>query len=255
MSSSGKRALRILAAVGESGHPMGVTEIARTLHIAPGTAFRGLDALQTAHLLARDPRAPRYALGPAALGLRQSLLAQFRIREVAMPYLRQLASSTGETCALYVRIGWYAACIATAPGSAEMTGGTILGGVEPLSTHIAGRAILAHITRNQMDRYRDWATARGIVISKAVEQDLGAIRARGFARSQPSESAALAVPILKSDQAFAAVLSEGENAGANRPGPKAQEIAEEIAALVRTNPALARQPFEHFDPDVVLLPS
>ena len=255
MSSSAKRALKILAAVGESGRPMGVTEIARMLHIAPGTAFRGMDALSRAHLLARDPRMPRYVLGPAALGLRQSLLAQFRIRDVALPYLRQLASATGETCALYVRIGWYAACVATAPGSAEMTGGTTFGGVEPLSTHIAGRAILAHITHNQIDRYRAWATERGIAISTTFEHDLGAIRARGFARSQVSESTALAVPILKSDQAFAAVLSEGENGGANRPGPQEQEIAREIAALVRANPALARQPFDHLDPDGVLLPS
>ena len=255
MSSSAKRALKILAAVGESGRPMGVTEIARMLHIAPGTAFRGMDALSRAHLLARDPRMPRYVLGPAALGLRQSLLAQFRIRDVAMPYLRQLASATGETCALYVRIGWYAACVATAPGSAEMTGGTTFGGVEPLSTHIAGRAILAHTTHNQIDRYRAWATARGIVIPKALERELGAIRAHGFARSQAPEPATLAVPILKLDQAFAAILSEGENAGANRPGPKGQEIAREIAALVSANPVLAHQPFAHFDPDAVLLPS
>ena len=255
MSSSAKRALKILAAVGKSGRPMGVTEIARTLHIAPGTAFRGLDALARAHLLARDPRAPRYALGPAALGLRQSLLGQFRIRDVAMPYLRQLASASGETCALYVRIGWYAACVAIAPGSAEMTSGTTHGTMQPLSTHIAGRAILAHMTRNQIERFSAWATARGIVIPKTLDQDLGAVRARGFARSSPSESTALAAPIFQSDQAFAAVLSEGENAATDRPGPKGQEIAVEIAARVRANPALARQPFDHCDPDAVLLPA
>jgi DNA-binding IclR family transcriptional regulator len=255
MSSSAKRALKILAAVGESGRPMGVTEIARTLHIAPGTAFRGLDALSRAHLLARDPRAPRYGVGPAALGLRQSLLAQFRLRDVAMPYLRQLASASGETCALYVRIGWYAACVATAPGSAEMTSGATFSGLQPLSTHVAGRAILAHITRNQIAHFRAWATARRIVIAKTGERDLAAIRAQGFARALPPESGALAVPILKSDQAFAAVLSEGEGAGANQPGPKGQEIAEEIAALVRANPALAHQPFDQFDPDDVVLPS
>jgi len=38
MSSSARRALKILAAVGEPGRPMGVTEIARALGIAPGTA-------------------------------------------------------------------------------------------------------------------------------------------------------------------------------------------------------------------------
>src|SRR5215510_15063041 len=100
MSSSAKRALKLLAAVGESGRPMGVTEIARTLGIAPGTAFRGLDALQSASLLSRDPSAPRFILGPAALGLRQTLLSLFRIRDVCVPYLRQLSSKSGETSSL-----------------------------------------------------------------------------------------------------------------------------------------------------------
>ena len=123
MSSSAKRALKILAAVGHSGRAMGVTEIARALGVAPGTAFRGLDALQRANLLARHPALPRYVLGPSALGLRQSLLSLFPIRDVCLPYLRQLASASGETSSLHVRIGWYAARIATAPGAAEMTSG------------------------------------------------------------------------------------------------------------------------------------
>jgi IclR family acetate operon transcriptional repressor len=255
MSSSAKRALKILAAVGESGRPMGVTEIARTLNIAPGTAFRSLDALQTAHLLARDPRAPRYALGSAALGLRQSLLAQFRIRDVATPYLRQLASATGETCSLHVRIGWYAACVATAHGSTEMTADVTAVGVQALSAHAAGRAILAHITHNQIDRYRAWATARGIVIPKTLERELGVIRARGFVLGAPSATNPVAFPILKADQAFAALSLDRGEAPSNQPPAEAREIARALAALVRANPALAHQPFEHFDPDEVVLPS
>ena len=255
MSSSAKRALKILAAVGQSGRPMGVTELARAIGITPGTAFRGLDALSGANLITRDPRAPRYALGPLALGLRQSLLSQFRIRDVAMPYLRQLASATGETAALHVRIGWYSACVATAPGSAEMTSDPVLPGMQLLSTHIAGRAILAHLSRAEIARYRAWAAARGIVIPAHSERELVAIRTQGFARSSPADPSALAYPILKSDQAFAAIAIEGAGAPGNRPGPEGQEIARAIEALVRANPALSHQPFAHFDPDELELPS
>src|SRR5215510_15291327 len=106
MSSSAKRALKLLAAVGETGRPMGVTEIARSLGIAPGTAFRGLDALQSAGLLARQPLSSGFVLGPATLGLRHSLLSLFRIRDVCLPYLHQLASASGDASALHVRIGW-----------------------------------------------------------------------------------------------------------------------------------------------------
>jgi len=259
MSSSARRALKILAAVGDSGRPMGVTEIARALGIAPGTAFRGLDALQNAGLLTRHPAAQRFVLGPAALGLRQSLLAQFRIRDVCLPYLRQLASASGETCSLHVRIGWYAARIATAPGMAEVTNGASLEGAQPLAAEPSGNAILAHLGRNQIARCLSWATARGIVIPAGIERDLAAIRARGFASGSATDSAAIAFPIGKSDQAFASIAIEGSGFAGTPANtgriPEGREIAAAIEALVRANPDLCRQPFEHFEPDAVLLPS
>jgi IclR family acetate operon transcriptional repressor len=255
MSSSARRALKILATVGEAGRPMGVTEIARTLGIAPGTAFRGLDALQGAGLLTRDRSAPRYALGPAALGLRQTLLSLFRIRDVCLSYLRQLASASGETSSLHVRIGWCAARIATAPGTAEVTSGAILSGVQPLSACIAGRAILAHLGRNQIERYRAWASGRGIVISTGRERELAAIRARGFASGSAPDLGSMAFPIRKSDQAFAAVAIEGSGVAAASSLPEWRDIARAIEALVRANPDLSHQPFEHIDPDAIALPS
>ena len=259
MSSSARRALKILAAVGESGRPMGVTELARALGIAPGTAFRGLDALQSAGLITRHPSAPRFVLGPAALGLRQSVLSLFRIGDVALPYLRQLASASGETSSLHVRIGWYAARIAIALGSAEVTSGAILKGARPLSAEPSGRAILAHLPRNQVTRFLAWATARGIVMPASLERELAALRGRGFAASTPPDSGAVAFAIRKSDQAFASIAIEGPGfSGASLSNERIAEcraIAGAIAALVRANPDIGRQPFEHIDPDDIVLPT
>ena len=53
MSSSAKRALRILEFVSDGVHPLGVTEIARSLSLAPATVFRSLDALARADLVSR----------------------------------------------------------------------------------------------------------------------------------------------------------------------------------------------------------
>jgi len=259
MSSSAKRALKILGAVGESGRPMGVTEIARTLGIAPGTAFRGLAALQGAGLLARHPSSPRFVLGPAALGLRQRLLSLFRIRDVCLPYLRQLASASGETSSLHVRIGWYAARIAMAPGTAEVTSGAILKGAQPLCAEPPGRAILAHLPRNQRAGFAAWAAARGIVIPEGHERDLAALRTGGFAAASPPDTGPVAFPIRKSDQAFAAIAIEGSGfAGVSLSADRIAEcraIAGAVEALVRANPDMCRQPFEHIDPGDILLPS
>ena len=245
----------LLPRIGDAGRPMGVTEIARTLAIAPGTAFRGLDALQGAGLLTRDPRAPRYVLGPAAHGFRQTLLSLFRIRDLCLPYLRQLASSSGETTSLHVRIGWYAARIAVASGTAEVTSAAALSGAQPLAAHVAGRAILAHLGRDQIARHVAWARTRGIVISPRLERELGVIRARGFAQGSTPETVGLAFPIRKSDQAFAAIASEGSGDPGDPPTDEWRTVVHAIEALVRANPGLADQPFAHFEPDEVLVPS
>jgi DNA-binding IclR family transcriptional regulator len=259
MSSSARRALKILAAVGESGRPMGVTEIARTLGIAPGTAFRGLDALQNAGLLARQPSASRFVLGPATLGLRQSLLSLFRIRDVCLPYLRQLASASGETSALHVRIGWYAARVAVVPGTAEMTSGAVLKGAQLLSAEAAGQAILAYLPRNQVARFLNWTSTRGIVIPGGLERGLADLRSRGFAAESGPDLGVLAVPIRKSDQAFASITVErmgfSDAAEANDRIAEVRAIATALEALVRANPELCRQPFEHIEPDDFVLPS
>ena len=207
---------------------------------------------------ALHPRAG-FVLGPAELGLRQSLLSLFRIRDIALPYLRQLASASGETTSLYVRIGWYAARTAVAPGAAEVTSGAILKGAQPLSAEPSGRAILAHLPRNQVARFLKWATARGIVIPEGFERQLAALRARGFASASPPDTGAVAFPIRKSDQAFASVTIEGPGfSGTSLTGERIAEcraIAGAIEALVRVNRDMGRQPFEHIDPDDVVLPS
>jgi DNA-binding IclR family transcriptional regulator len=209
--------------------------------------------------LTRHPSAPRFVLGPTALGLRQSLLALFRIRDISLPYLRQLASASGETSSLHVRIGWYAARVAIAPGTAEVTSGAILKGTQLLSTEPSGRAILAHIPRNQVARFLKWATARGIVIPASLERELAAIRARGFATASPPDSGAVAFPIHKSDQALASVALEGPGfSGTPLMDERVAEcraVAGAIEALVRANPDIGRQPFEHIDPDDIVVPS
>jgi DNA-binding IclR family transcriptional regulator len=238
---------------------MGVTEIARSLGIAPGTAFRGLDALQSVGLLARQPSASRFILGPATLGLRQSLLSLFRIRDVCLPYLRQLASASGEATSLHVRIGWYSTRIAVAPGAAEMTSGALFKGVQVLSADPAGLAILAHLPRNQVARFLAWATARGIVIHERLERKLIEPHAQGFASQPGPELSVFAFPIRNADQAFASITIEG--AGFSDAAETATRIAEARAivaaleALVRANPELCRQPFEHIEPDDLVLPS
>ena len=265
MSSSAKRALSILATVATAGRAVGVTEIARSMALPPGTVFRGLDALVRADLLARYQASSRYVLGHAACGLKQSLLARFRIREICLPYLRQLASATGETTTLYVRLGWYAARIATAPGSAEVTNAPLSDEVHLLGAAYAGRVILAHLSPPKIAPYRAFVSAHGLKVPRisALQTELAAIRTRGFALGEPVFSdprVALALPIRKFDQAIAALAIEGPvfdplNRKRNDGISDWRDIGRAIEALIRAQPALFVHPFEHIDADEILFSS
>src|SRR2546429_566865 len=83
MSSSAKRALRILEFVGHADHPLGVTEIARALSLSPGTVYRGIDALNRADLVSRYHASSRYVLGARADRLREEKRQLFALGEPA----------------------------------------------------------------------------------------------------------------------------------------------------------------------------
>lgn len=263
MTSSARRALRILETIGSAERPLGVTEIARHLDLPPGTVFRGLDALAGQGYAARYQASSRYVLGGAVARLRQSLFAGFHIREVCLPYLRQLAFASGETTSLTVPIGWYAVRIAAAPGTNEVTSSPPLGEVRTLSEGGAARALLAYAAPDAVRRFLAWARRRGLrpAAAAALSAELGDVRTRAFAIERTEFAAghaALALPIRGAERALAAIAIEGPVLDLARPDyhddlARWIDIARAIEALVRARPALFRNPFEHLDPEAVVL--
>jgi DNA-binding IclR family transcriptional regulator len=225
---------------------------------APGTVFRSLDALQRGGLVARDPSVARYARGAVALAIRQRLLSMFPIRDACLPFLRQLASLSGESISLHVRIGWHAARILSVPGTGEVTSTSRLPAVEVLSRGHAGLAILAHLDADDVARHLAWAAGSDPQTGRAIKRELAAIRRRGYAQgSRPEEG--IALPIREQDQAFAAISIDSPDAALmareERHKQKWRGVISDVESLVRANPTLAHQPFQHLDPGEVLLPS
>ena len=91
-----------------------------------------------------------------------------------------------------------------------------------------------------------------------LERDLAAIRDRGFAQCSGPDCG-VAFPIRTQNQAFASIVIESSGVAAAAPKageiPQGAEIARAIEAIVRANPALAYQPFDHLHPDEIGLPS
>jgi IclR family transcriptional regulator, acetate operon repressor len=262
MSSSARRALRILEILGAAERPLGVTEIGRRLGLPGGTVFRGLDALERAGYVERYLASSRYVLGAGAARLRQSLFARFHLREICPPYLRQLAFASGETASLNVPVGWYVVRIAAAPGTSEVTSSPPLGEFRTLGQGSAGMALLAD-TPGGAERYFAWAGDNELhpPALAPLAAELAAIRARGFAIEATEFAAgraALALPIRGPDRAVAAIAIEGPVLDLARPFdhpdlPRWIEIAHSIEHVVRAQPALFENSFAHLDADEIVL--
>ena len=248
MSSSAARALRILETVGAAERPLGPTEIGQQLGISAGTVFRGLDALERAGYLARFQASPKLVLGASVAALRQNVLARFPIRDVTAPYLRQLAFASGETVSLTLRLGRHGLRIAAAPGTNEVTSAPPLGAVRPLGESCAGRAILAHL-------------APDVPEARRLAGALAEIRQRGYATEETAFArgrAALAFPLRRDGQAIAAIAIEGPVVDLRDPAahddlPRWREIVHSVERLAQARPELFAGPFDHLDPDDIVL--
>jgi IclR family acetate operon transcriptional repressor len=252
MSSSAARALRILDRIGRARRPLSVTEIARESSLAPGTVFRSLDALARSDFIVRYHASSRYVLGGTAERLRRSVTAVFRMRESVLPYLRQLASVSGETASLHVRLGWYCVRIASAPGTAEVTNAPAVGETHLLGDYYAGMAMLAFLSDAQIARCRAWSAKHGVPFR---ENEILAAKQTGIARSdtEVAGACAIAFPVRPTVEAIAAIVIEGPvflRAGGHPVGfSDWREIVAHVEALARAQPGLFENPYAHLDPD------
>jgi DNA-binding IclR family transcriptional regulator len=242
VSSSAKRALRILRLIGRADRPLGVTEIARELSLPAATVFRSLDALNRADLIARYRSSSRYVPGHAAERLRRSLIARFRMREVCLPYMRQLASMSGETISLHVRLGWYAVRICSAPGAGEVMNSPPLGEAQALGECPAGRAILAFLPKTEIVNYCGWSARQGT--GRVKPSTLREVAAAAYAVGEGE----IAFPIRADNRAIAALAIDGLTNAIQ----DCREIVAKIETLARTQPALFENPLSHIDADSIL---
>lgn len=281
MSSSAARALRVLDEIAASDRPVGVTEIARALSLPAGTVFRSLDALARAGLVARYRASSRYVPGPMAERLHRSVIARFPTREICLPYLRQLASISGETVSLHVPAGWYAVRICSVPGTGEVMTSRPLGEAQPLHESPAGQVILAGLRKVELAAYRKWVSTLPLREGRfGVARERGAGSGRGV-ESLAAENRQTAIPspnlvaltrskirpslkgrvgpdaitafaVRVDGRAIAAITIDGPLSNADQLS-ECQQVVANIETLALAQPGLFTGPFSHLAPQEIKL--
>lgn len=198
------RVTAVLDAFAAADIDLGVTELAKQLGLAKSVVHRLVNALVDAQYVAHNPATRRYSLGPKAVRLGLVAVGQMRIRERALPYLRDLAAQTGETATLSLLVGEHRVYAEQVESTHAVRQSIQIGSSAHLFLGASGKAMLAFLPApRQTAILRQVAGTRRAdgtpVGAQALARELGQIRQHGYATSQSERvvgAASAAAPVL-----------------------------------------------------------
>jgi DNA-binding IclR family transcriptional regulator len=209
----GLQILELLAS-GDAKAGMTLTELGRAFGMHRSTLFRFLATLRGRGYIERDSVTYRYLIGPRGLILAGAYLDRLEIRHVGRPALQTLCERTGEMVHLVILDQADAITIERIEGKHPSSLQTAFGARRPAYCTASGKAILAHLTAEEIDRALPSVmpafTARTITSAARLFEELSEVRRRGFAIDDEERIEGLrcvAAPIFGSDGRVLGALS------------------------------------------------
>lgn len=146
-----ERTFAVLRAIAESDASAGVSEVARRAGLAKSTTSRILASLDELGMV--DRLDDRYVIGQGLAALTTHATAAGSLRDVARPYLADLADLLGESVALAVLDGDESVYIDTAVAESMVQVRDWTGERFPLHITSAGQVLLAAWPSERIDTY------------------------------------------------------------------------------------------------------
>jgi IclR family acetate operon transcriptional repressor len=180
------RALAILQTLSESHGGLTLTRLSETVALPPSTAHRLLTTLQRQRFVRFEAASMLWQIGVQAFVVGNAFARMRDVVAIARPYMRRLMEESGETVNLYLLSEDEAVCMAQVESRQTMRAISRPGGQVRLHMSGAGKALLASLPDDEVDRIAaskglPRATERTLVTLAALKAELGKIRALGFA--------------------------------------------------------------------------
>ena len=185
-SAAVERALAMLEAVAQESDGLSNAEISRKLNIPKSSASYILRTLETQGYLTRDTESGRYRVGLKILSLSRGALGGRDVRGIALPIMRHLTQQTGLTCHLAVLDGPDAVYIEKVEPEGFIRMDTWVGRRMRVHATSVGKAIVAHIAQEQLERIlrksgMEKRTPKTIVTLPRLLKELEKVRTQGYA--------------------------------------------------------------------------
>ena len=140
--------LEILAREGEAG----VTDVAAELGVHKSTAFRLIATMQARGLVEQADDQRKYRIGLSLVRIAGTSAARSDVVQLARPMCKRLAAETGETINLAVLVDSTALYVDQIAGEATLQPHNWVGQRIPLHATSNGKVLLAHLSRDEVDR-------------------------------------------------------------------------------------------------------
>lgn len=246
-----ERALDALELLAAHGRFMGVSEVARELRVSSPSAHRLLSTLAARGYARQDPVTARYAIGLRSFSLATLAMADLDLRAAAAPHLRTLNEVTGETVHLALYADGETVYIDRMEGSRPVGPISRIGARAPAHCVSTGRAILAFMPDQEIERLLARGLQRYTEHSPATRESLEADRQRtrrqGYAINEGSwrpEISGVAAPIR--DYSGQVVASLGVCLPTERfaPDSRGELIRHTLAAAAAASAELGFSPLQ-----------
>jgi DNA-binding IclR family transcriptional regulator len=209
------RALSIMELLAETRNGLTLPEVARRLAIPKSSTHCILLTLLRQNYVTRSPRTRRFILGFKLFSLANEALNGLRLRELAMPHLRQLTLSTGLTVHMAIFERHEAILIAKIdpPGGAGLA--TWIGRHMELHCTGLGKVLLGSLSDSELTQLLQSRTFprhndNTIVSYKRLMQEISKVRANGYALDDEEEEIGvrcIGIPLYGSERTVAAAIS------------------------------------------------
>ncbi len=213
MDKTVAKAFALITVLANSDKPRGVTDLAKACGWSKSNAFRILSTLVELGIVERAEAGARYALGLRLWELGSKVVDRLDVRQLALPYMRDLAKSTDETLLLAVLDFENIIYLEQIESSQPVRAGTRIGGTAPTHATANGKALLAFQRPDVVDRLccagLTRFTAKTVTSKSALEGVIAEVRKRGFAlvHDEWQEGVAgVAAPVFNGDGDVIAAL-------------------------------------------------
>jgi len=240
------RGLEVLRAFGREGEALGNKDFAERTGLSKSTVSRLTYTLHKLGYLSYSPSIARYQLAPPVLSLGFSCLAGMPLRQLAKPYMQQMADSTGLPVAMASRDRLAMVYLERCRGANPVTIAIDIGEHIKLATSSTGRAHIAALTEKEReDLFAELSAHEGPKwpdIRVAIDDAIRMHAERGYCMSigewKPGVNA-VAVPLRPRNETPIVVFNCGGPDQYVSRKRLTEEIAPQLKDMVRRIAAVA----------------